>query len=267
MNAKQQSYFKILGIPPTNDKGIIKKAYRKKAFQYHPDRNKLPSAHDKFIKLTEAYEYLLEGPKPRKKSGFTATKTAEEVLAERMRRARERYQQAQKKEAEEEIAYFNELTTGRKGQAFKYFGFVALFVGLLWFADYTILSANAVSFELDARYGTEDVVCNFIDGEEFCFYREDLAFTNSKMKATAYFSAVFNDLLYVDAQWQSNILLSGIKPLSSFARSFPYFLPFLLIPFLAYLFRRSSIGFTAAYLFSITVVAFMLLFRVIGTFV
>ena len=38
---------------------IIKKHYRLKALQYHPDKNSDPGAGDRFLEIKEAYEYLL----------------------------------------------------------------------------------------------------------------------------------------------------------------------------------------------------------------
>lgn len=52
-------YYDILGIPVNSGTEEIKKAYRKKAYQYHPDINHSPEAKDKFISATEAYEFLL----------------------------------------------------------------------------------------------------------------------------------------------------------------------------------------------------------------
>lgn len=55
---KMKDYYHILGIPETADLALIKKAYRQKAFRYHPDRNKAPDANEQFIAVMEAYEVL-----------------------------------------------------------------------------------------------------------------------------------------------------------------------------------------------------------------
>jgi len=52
-------YYKTLGLQAGASTDEIKKAYRKKARQYHPDLNQAPDARDMFIRATEAYELLL----------------------------------------------------------------------------------------------------------------------------------------------------------------------------------------------------------------
>jgi hypothetical protein len=52
-------YYEILGISADSSLEEIKKAYRKKAYLYHPDINHSPQAKDLFISATEAYEFLL----------------------------------------------------------------------------------------------------------------------------------------------------------------------------------------------------------------
>lgn len=55
----QSEYYKILGLTGNCSVDEIKRAYRKKARLYHPDINHSPEAQDEFIKITEAYDFLL----------------------------------------------------------------------------------------------------------------------------------------------------------------------------------------------------------------
>jgi len=101
----------ILGVPEGASKDEIKKAYRKKAFQYHPDKNNSESAHNEFIKITEAYEELVEGKiKYRQQyTTYSQTYTYEDEVTRRRREARERaelYAQMQREELLAEIAEF-----------------------------------------------------------------------------------------------------------------------------------------------------------------
>ena len=60
-----KDYYKILGVHEEAQEEDIKRAYRKLAKQWHPDVNKSPNAHERFIEITEAYEILID-PKLRK---------------------------------------------------------------------------------------------------------------------------------------------------------------------------------------------------------
>lgn len=65
-----KNYYKVLEIDFGADIMTVKKAYRRLAFKYHPDKNKNPNAAEMFIEITEAYEVLKEPVKRREYDSF-----------------------------------------------------------------------------------------------------------------------------------------------------------------------------------------------------
>ena len=60
----KRDYYDVLGLSKDASEGDIKKAYRKKAVQYHPDKNPDDKeAEDKFKEVGEAYEVLSDDQK------------------------------------------------------------------------------------------------------------------------------------------------------------------------------------------------------------
>lgn len=58
-----KDFYKILGIGRTANDDEIKKAYRKLALKYHPDKNKAAGAEERFKEVAEAYEVLSDKSK------------------------------------------------------------------------------------------------------------------------------------------------------------------------------------------------------------
>jgi molecular chaperone DnaJ len=61
--SSKRDYYEVLGVSRDASADDIKKAYRKLALQYHPDRNKSPDAEDTFKEISEAYAVLSDPEK------------------------------------------------------------------------------------------------------------------------------------------------------------------------------------------------------------
>jgi molecular chaperone DnaJ len=63
MTTSKRDYYDILEIPKGSSEEEIKKAFRKLALKYHPDRNKASGAEGKFKEINEAYQVLSDTEK------------------------------------------------------------------------------------------------------------------------------------------------------------------------------------------------------------
>ena len=61
--AEKRDYYNVLGVDRNASAADIKKAFRKRAFEHHPDRNKDHGAEENFKEVNEAYEVLSDPEK------------------------------------------------------------------------------------------------------------------------------------------------------------------------------------------------------------
>ena len=68
MSSQKKDYYEILGVPKDATEKDIKKAYRKLAFKWHPDKNpdNKKEAEEKFKEVNEAYTVLSDPDKRRR---------------------------------------------------------------------------------------------------------------------------------------------------------------------------------------------------------
>lgn len=65
--AIKRDYYEVLGVSRNASDEEIRRAFRKLAFEYHPDRNRSAEAEDKFKEINEAYQTLSD---PKKRSSY-----------------------------------------------------------------------------------------------------------------------------------------------------------------------------------------------------
>ncbi len=70
MATTKRDYYEVLGVSRNATEEELRKAFRKRAFDYHPDRNKDSDAEAKFKECAEAYEVLRDAEKRAKYDHF-----------------------------------------------------------------------------------------------------------------------------------------------------------------------------------------------------
>lgn len=116
--------YRILELPVGASDALIKKQFKKLALRFHPDRNPSPEAHEHFILISNAADQLLKAKdtattQTRKKSRPTNPEKKRAEQEQRIRVAKERFEQQRRSDELEQERYFRSLTTGKKWQLYK----------------------------------------------------------------------------------------------------------------------------------------------------
>lgn len=279
MNVKH--YFNILGISPTKDVKIIKRAFRKKALQYHPDRNSAPDAKLKFIEVTEAYDQLLLAIEQAEKQGSTVEQANDQQQSypptyasrsrpqedrdERYRRARMRYQQMKRKAEEEGERYYQSLTTGKKWLTFRIIVLSCTLMSFLLTMDISVFPATIqptyiaqsnlrIAFNKLTGGNTTPVI--FDNGKKAWIpYRiVELGDTDDLyIEYTSIFDDIKSIQMWQDGRWEK--YTTGY----SIINTFPVIPVMLLLPLFAYLYKSRTYTFVVFYNFGYYFMPFVLL--------
>ena len=67
MTTSKRDYYEVLGVPRDATQEDLKKAFRKQALKFHPDRNKESDAGERFKEVNEAYQVLSD---PQRKAQY-----------------------------------------------------------------------------------------------------------------------------------------------------------------------------------------------------
>jgi len=59
----ERDFYDVLGVAKSASDHDIKEAYRKLAFEHHPDRNRSPEAEERFKEISEAHSVLSDPEK------------------------------------------------------------------------------------------------------------------------------------------------------------------------------------------------------------
>lgn len=235
-------YYKILGLPNQSDKKLVKRAYRRLAMKYHPDKNDDRKANEKFILINEAYAKIMDESAHQNTWNTyrnEKAKAKEEELKKRMQWAK-KYAQY-KKDQEERIAEitYNKIQHSALGWIYPLISWVCIGFAFLLFLDFMVMNTKDLDVDFDRSYvdmATEKDVLLFKDREseeyigEFAVHIDDvkrLEFSK-KVKYKCQLTPIFNELVTLTFYHQDE----NIKIFNHYSvyRAAYIFLLFLLTP-------------------------------------
>ncbi len=196
-----EEYYKILGVHPDVSDEVLKKAYRKLAFKYHPDRQ--AGAEEKFRSILEAYETILNWRKAKTKlkdlSQADKQKIYEHLKAKAQEKAKaEAHARAaayrKKKEEEEKRSYIIAIYSFIGLVFLIYFSYQAYH----WFIDFKISQEPKRSLVTVVGVERNRVVYQFEYQGKVKEYREYVSGFGLQMFADNGLPLKTGDQFYVD---------------------------------------------------------------------
>ena len=239
-----KDYYKVLGLPNGSSKDKVKKAYRKLAMKYHPDRNISSDAQRIFIKINEAYAYLTDDQQEVDSSFNTNAKKAKYTKQQHEKRMEWARNYARlKKIKEERITQisFIQMQNSFMSWLSPLISWISIFSAFLIFNDFLILSPNLNEVNYKGRgvdYITEKMVLNLFSTNandkikfgDFSLNAKDIASLNISGANSFYCEStmIFNQHIYLS--FEKNNEFVRFFNHSSFYKAFYVYLFLLLLP-------------------------------------
>jgi curved DNA-binding protein CbpA len=150
----------LLNLPLNATKADIKKAYRKLAFEYHPDKNPSKDAQAKFIEITKAYEYLLDEnahpfTKIFKQNNSSNQRSKKETEQEKQEAWHKRYRERMFKKQETKAQLFEKVKNSFIYKLSKIAGILSGIITIFLIVNYLILNTYTVESKVISYYETE----------------------------------------------------------------------------------------------------------------
>lgn len=133
-NTMSLIYYEILGVSKAAGIQQIKFAYRRLAKKFHPDISKDPDAHEKFILVNEAYEFLteLKLKEIRTSQNTSQTPPTEEIYRQWLKRERMKARARAAQEARRKFNEFRESPIYKTTQIiFTFYDILSIIIGFL----------------------------------------------------------------------------------------------------------------------------------------
>jgi hypothetical protein len=239
-----KDYYKVLGLPQGSSNEQVKKAYRKLAMKYHPDRNNSADAEKIFIKINEAYAYLSDDHhefEPSAKVNVKKPKFNKEQHDKRMEWARN---YAYLKKIKEERIYqisFIQMQNSFMSWLSPLISWVSIFSAILIIVDFLILSTNPIEVNYRGKvfdFQSEKMILNIFSTNpnsdekfgDFSVNAADISSLNISGANIFYCEStpIFNQKIYLSYK-QGNKFIRFFNQ-SSFYKAFYVYLFLLLLP-------------------------------------
>jgi hypothetical protein len=253
-----KKYYEIFNLQETASISEIRRAYRKLAFKYHPDRNSDPKAHQVFIDLTSAYEKIIEAKNEPEKAIYstqTHPNSKRKAKSRSQDEAQQKYEQQQYVRFMQEEKYFQKLTTGLRWKLYTWFMRISFVVAVILLIEPVLpkhYETDAVVSFSNFYNGIEELSVRCIkteSGKKIWVSNPTVRMLHDNHDIQIESSFVFRNPRRV---WYIDLYDTLSYPVDFSAINLYPVVPILfLIPFFVFLYKQKNYIFTIGYIFSV----------------
>ncbi len=156
MNNKRKIYLELFNLNESSSLDDIKKRYRELAKEFHPDRNKDSNAHERFLLIKEAYEYLINNQFRNSQSVYFDSINLEKERIEKIRIAKDRLKEYYRRKDLERKKYTISFYKSNLWKSYKIVSFVCLFYSITNLIDFYLPKnkVNTIVNEISENYNS-----------------------------------------------------------------------------------------------------------------
>jgi hypothetical protein len=133
---KRKIYLELFNLNETSSLDDVKKRYRELAKEFHPDRNKDSNAHERFLLIKEAYEYLITNQVQNSQTVYFDNINLEKERIEKIRIAKERLKEYYKRSELNKAKKINDFFKSKLWRFYSIFSCVYLIFSVVNLVDY-----------------------------------------------------------------------------------------------------------------------------------
>jgi curved DNA-binding protein CbpA len=245
---KRKIYLDLFNLNENASLEEIKKRFRELAKEFHPDRNKENNAHERFLLIKEAYEYLINNQIYESKNLFYENINLEKERIEKIRLAKERLKEYYKRK---EIKLNLEIDNYFKSLNWKIFivtTILSTVLSLLIFVELFLSTKiennviTCISQEYNSINDKKIVLITTIDNKNFFTNSSIKQFLNQNDSIQTYKTKLLNR--YAVIKGNNNTTQYVFYNLNNSLLINILFILIFLLPLFTFLYKTKNIGYT-----------------------
>ena len=251
-------YYKLLGLDSSASSAEVKRAFRKRAFELHPDHNSAPDAPQRFMAVQQAYQiienYHRTGHRPKTEAELFAESVLYRKQQTRNRRRRkptaQEYQHAYERKQREKSMYdqqiyrkvYERYNKGWRLRLHIVLAAIGLLLALFVIFDFAQPPQAEQVFAVHGEYiDSANGGWIYIDGFKHLVDRRIYYTAVYKRPLIVYRSRVFKDVVRIRTEYRDEIVDEFLAGMISLG---PMTAIFFFLPFLGFWYRRPDFVYT-----------------------